>query len=85
MLVLSRKLNESIIIGDQIEVMVLEIRDNHVKLGIRAPRDVSVHRQEVFSEIREENLRARQSQPSENLHSAARNLRKRTKPSGDTV
>lgn len=85
MLVLSRKLNESIVIGDQIEVMVLEIRDNHVKLGIRAPREVSVHRQEVFSEIREENLRARQSQPSENLNSVARNLRKRSKPSGDTL
>lgn len=77
MLVLTRKLNESIIIGDGIEVMVLEIRENHVKLGIKAPRDVMVHRQEVFEEIRSENLRARTSSPPQALDSAGRNLRKR--------
>lgn len=77
MLVLTRKLNESIMIGDQIEVMVLEIREGHVKLGIKAPRDVSVHRQEVFAEIRAENLRARTSAPPASLDAAARNLRKR--------
>lgn len=76
MLVLTRKLNESIVIGDSIEVMVLEIRDNHVKLGIKAPRDVSVHRQEVYQDIREENLRARTSDPPA-LDSAAKALRKR--------
>lgn len=78
MLVLTRKLNESIMIGDGIEVMVLEIRENHVKLGIKAPRDVSVHRQEVFEEIRSENLRARTSQAPTDLDSAAKSLRKRS-------
>ncbi|HEY9844122.1 MAG: carbon storage regulator CsrA [Candidatus Sericytochromatia bacterium] len=78
MLVLTRKLNESIMIGDAIEVMVLEIRENHVKLGIKAPRDISVHRQEVYEEIRSENLRARTSQPPTQLDSAAKSLRKRS-------
>lgn len=76
MLVLTRKLNESIIISETIEIMVLEIRDNHVKLGIKAPRDVTIHRQEVFEEIRDENLRARTSQPP-TLPDGAKNLRKR--------
>lgn len=80
MLVLSRKLNESIVIGDNIEIMVLEIRDNFVKLGIKAPRDVSVHRLEVHEEILRENQRAsQQPQPSE-LNRAAEALRKRKKP-----
>lgn len=81
MLVLSRKINESIIIGEQIEIKVLEIRDNHIKLGIIAPRNVSIHRQEVFAEIREENLRAaRQEQAMPSLESASQALRKKKQP-----
>jgi len=76
MLVLSRKLNESIMIGDQVEIMVLEIRDNYVKLGIKAPREVSVHRQEVHQEILEENQRARQLGPNAQVDTAAQALRK---------
>lgn len=52
MLVLSRKSNESLMIGDNIEIVVLEIREGNVKLGIKAPREVSVHRQEVYNEIK---------------------------------
>ena len=51
MLVLSRKANESLVIGDDIEVIVLEIREGNVKLGIKAPREISVHRNEIYSEI----------------------------------
>lgn len=54
MLVLSRKSRESIVIGDQISVLVLEVRGERVCLGIDAPREVSVHRREVFLEIRRE-------------------------------
>ncbi|MBF2053962.1 MAG: carbon storage regulator CsrA [Candidatus Sericytochromatia bacterium] len=79
MLVLSRKLNESIMIGDNIEVMVLEIRDNFVKLGIKAPRDVSVHRLEVHEEILRENQRASQQPQPGDLNRAAEALRKRKK------
>lgn len=76
MLVLTRKINESIMIGDNIEIMVLDVRDNQVKIGIRAPRDVSIHRQEVYEEIKAENLRAQTSQTS-SLDQAAKALRKR--------
>ena len=51
MLVLSRKKNESIIINDQITVTVVEIRGDKVRLGIDAPKDVSVHRREVYEAI----------------------------------
>lgn len=59
MLVLSRKNNESIMIGDNIEVVVLEIRDGNVKLGINAPREVSVHRTEVFNQLNKSDLESK--------------------------
>jgi len=58
MLVLSRKLNERIIIGDDIVISVVEVRGDQVKLGIEAPRTVKVYRQEVFDAIQDENRRA---------------------------
>lgn len=58
MLVLTRKVNQSIVIGDGIEVVVLEVRGEQVRLGIRAPRDVSVHRKEIFDQITAENAAA---------------------------
>ncbi len=51
MLVLSRKKNESIIINDHITVTVVEIRGDKVRLGIDAPKDVTVHRQEIYEAI----------------------------------
>ena len=58
MLVLTRKEDESIMIGDDVEVKVLDLKDNQVKLGIVAPREVAVHRQEVYLAIQEENAKA---------------------------
>lgn len=58
MLVLTRKENESIMIGDDIEVKLLDIKDSQVKIGITAPRDVAVHRREIYLAIREENTHA---------------------------
>lgn len=52
MLVLTRKPDQSIMIGNEIEVTVLEVRGEQVRLGIRAPRSISVHRKEVFDQIR---------------------------------
>ena len=52
MLVLSRKLNESIVIRDNIVVMVIEIRGDKVRLGIEAPKEVPVHRREVYDKIK---------------------------------
>lgn len=51
MLVLSRKKDERIIIGDVISVMVIEIRGDKVRLGIEAPKEVTVHREEVYNAI----------------------------------
>lgn len=58
MLVLSRKKDERIVIGDNITILVVEIRGDKVRLGIEAPREVSVHRQEVYEAIQRENAAA---------------------------
>ncbi len=63
MLILTRKLNESIIIGDKIEVIVIDIKSDQIKLGIQAPKNVKVYRQEVYEAIQEENRAAALSQP----------------------
>ena len=60
MLVLTRKVKQSIVIGDGIEVEVLEVRGEQVRLGIRAPRNVAVHRKEVFEQIHSENVSSSQ-------------------------
>ncbi len=54
MLVLSRKKNESIIIGDNIVITVVEVRGDKVRLGIQAPREVPIHRSEVYDAIQAE-------------------------------
>ncbi len=58
MLVLTRKEDESIMIGDDIEVKVLDVKEHQVKLGIDAPRSVVVHRREVYLAIQAENAQA---------------------------
>ena len=58
MLVLTRKVHQSIMIGDDIEVVVLEVRGEQVRLGINAPKSVTVHRQEIYEQIRSENIEA---------------------------
>jgi carbon storage regulator len=61
MLILTRKTNEKVVIGDGIVVSVVEVRGDQVKLGIEAPRSVKVYRQEVYLAIQEENRRAADS------------------------
>ncbi|MBP8131154.1 MAG: carbon storage regulator CsrA [Candidatus Hydrogenedentes bacterium] len=58
MLVLTRKENESIMIGNDVEIKVLDLKDNQVKLGIVAPRSLAVHRREVYLAIQAENAQA---------------------------
>lgn len=54
MLVLSRKELESIVVGDNVKITVIDISGNRVRLGIEAPRDTEVHREEVWAEIQRE-------------------------------
>lgn len=58
MLALSRKVNESIMLGNDIEVTVLEIKGDQVKIGIKAPKNVSIFRKEIYLQIEEENKKA---------------------------
>ena len=63
MLILSRKTDESIMIGDQIEISIVDIRGDQVKLGIKAPRSVKIYRQEVYMAIQQENIEAVKTKP----------------------
>ena len=58
MLLLTRKLGENIRIGDDVKITIVEVKGNHVKLGIEAPPSVKVHREEIYERIQEENRRA---------------------------
>jgi carbon storage regulator len=63
MLILSRKVNEKIMIGDDISISIIEVRGDQVRLGVDAPRAVKVFRQEVFDAIKAENQAAAESKP----------------------
>ncbi len=65
MLVLTRKIQQSIIIGDDVEIVVLEVRGEQVRLGIRAPKNVTVHRKEIYDQIQEENRGAADVRPED--------------------
>lgn len=56
MLVITRKLGERITIGDDIVITLIEIKGSQARIGIEAPREISIHRQEIFDRIRQENL-----------------------------
>ena len=65
MLVLSRHRDESIMIGDDVVVTIVDIRGDKVRLGINAPSDIPVHRQEVYDAIQRENQKAAQIKPDD--------------------
>ncbi|MBA3014474.1 MAG: carbon storage regulator CsrA [Proteobacteria bacterium] len=80
MLILTRKVGEAIAIGDQITVRLLEIKGGQVKLGVVAPNLISVHREEVYTRIMEENRKAASETPAD-LDSISRLLgAKKTTP-----
>jgi carbon storage regulator len=72
MLALSRKSNESIIIGNDIEITVLEVKGEQVKIGIKAPKSIPVYREEVYQQIREANKEAASDAVTENIKNLSR-------------
>jgi carbon storage regulator len=54
MLILTRRVGESLMIGDQVNVTVLGIKGNQVRIGVNAPKDVAVHREEIYQRIQQE-------------------------------
>ncbi len=63
MLILARRIGESIMVGDQVEISVVDIKGDQVKLGIKAPTQVKVYRREVYAAIQEENRAAAAAAP----------------------
>ena len=61
MLILTRKVGETLMIGDEIEVTILSLKGNQVRIGVNAPKDVPVHREEIYQRIQDENRQASQS------------------------
>ncbi len=74
MLVLTRKIGESIAIDDHIKIRVVQIKGKQVRLGIEAPKDTKIHREEVYLSIQEQNKEA-VSTSSDKAHSVAKMLR----------
>lgn len=65
MLVLTRKPNQSIMIGDDVEVTVLEVRGEQVRIGVNAPKHIPVHRREIYEEIQQQRAKAAASAETE--------------------
>jgi len=64
-LVLSRREHQSIMIGDDIEIVVLDIRGEQVRIGIRAPKDVTILRQEIYAQVQQQNVEATETRPED--------------------
>lgn len=71
MLVLTRKVGEGIAIGDDVKIIVMQIKGKQVRLGIKASASTIVHREEVYQRIQDENMSAAQSGDPESLHQAS--------------
>jgi len=64
MLILTRRVGETLMIGDDVTVTVLGVKGNQVRIGVNAPKDVSVHREEIYERIKKEQLLQQQGLPS---------------------
>lgn len=61
MLILTRRVGETLMIGDEVTVTVLGVKGNQVRIGVNAPRDVTVHREEIYERIKQEQIANRES------------------------
>jgi carbon storage regulator len=62
MLILTRRVGETLMIGDEVTVTVLGVKGNQVRIGVNAPKDVSVHREEIYERIKKEQSEAKSSE-----------------------
>jgi carbon storage regulator len=65
MLILTRRVGESVVIGDEIAVTILGVKGNQVRVGVTAPKDVTVHRQEIYERIKSEQEAPAPAEPSD--------------------
>jgi carbon storage regulator len=79
MLVLTRSLNQAIMIGDNIEIVVVSVKGDKVRIGIKAPNSVPVYRAELYAEIKEANVQAADAAPDV-LSQAAALMKQKNKP-----
>jgi carbon storage regulator len=76
MLVLTRKKNQSIIIGNNIEIKILKMTKNAIEIGINAPKNLSIYREEVFKEIQKKNIEASRSLTVNDINSIKNVIKK---------
>ena len=80
MLILTRKCGESIAIGNDIRVSILEIHGSSVRVGIQAPKNIAVHREEIYSRVQEQNRKAAYESAGADLAKLAEKLQKKKFP-----
>ena len=83
MLVLSRQKDESIIIGDDVEITIVDVRGDKVRLGINAPREISVHRKEIYEAIQREKAQQRAAKSAPTGHDQTGNADESKSPGNE--